>query len=91
MTVSDLNFPLSVNDESYEATVSLSPLPQPVEAEPTILQLPVAQQAITPEMIRASHWPSVHSLPPTRSMSSATTATRSSPVRLTLCPLTALP
>lgn len=53
MTVSDLNFPLSVNDESYEATVSLSPLPQPVEAEPTILQLLVAQQAITPEMIQS--------------------------------------
>ncbi|MDE7148485.1 MAG: DUF4831 family protein, partial [Duncaniella sp.] len=53
MTVSDRNFPLSVNDDSYEATVSLSPLPQPVEAEPTILQLPVAQQAITPEMIQS--------------------------------------
>lgn len=53
MTVSDQNFPLSVNDDSYEATVSLTELPQAVEAQPTILQRPVAQQAVTPEMIQS--------------------------------------
>ena len=53
MTVNDQNFPLSVNDDSYEASVELSELPQPVVAEPTILQRPVAQQAVTPEMIQS--------------------------------------
>lgn len=53
MTVSDQNFPLSVNDDSYEATMTLTPLPEAVKAEPTILQRPVAQQAVTPEMIQS--------------------------------------
>lgn len=53
MMVSDSNFPLSVNDEGYEALVELTELPEAVKAEPTVLQKPIAQQAITPEMIQS--------------------------------------
>lgn len=51
--VSDDNFPISINDESYDGDVVLTPLPKSVAAEPTILQKPVAQQAMTPEMIQS--------------------------------------
>lgn len=51
--VSDDNFPIAINDESYDGEVSLTPLPQSVAPEPTILQKPVAKQAMTPEMIQS--------------------------------------
>ncbi|MDE5649529.1 MAG: DUF4831 family protein, partial [Duncaniella sp.] len=51
--VSDDNFPIAINDESYDGDVVLTPLPKSVAAEPTILQKPVAQQAMTPEMIQS--------------------------------------
>ncbi len=53
MMVSDDNFPLSINDESYDAEVELSAVPEAVAAKPTILQSRVAQQAMTPEMIQS--------------------------------------
>lgn len=53
MMVSDGNFPLSINDEDYDATVNLTPLPMEVAPEPTILQTPAAQQAVTQEMIQS--------------------------------------
>lgn len=53
MMVSDENFPLSINDESYEAEVEVTPIPKAVAPAPTILQQPVAQQAMTPEMIQS--------------------------------------
>ncbi len=52
--VSDKNFPIAINDESYDGEVTLTPLPENVEPEPTILQTPVAQQAMSPEMIQSS-------------------------------------
>ncbi len=51
--VSDDNFPIAINDESYDGEVSLTPLPQSIAPEPTILQKPVAKQAMTPEMIQS--------------------------------------
>lgn len=51
--VNDRNFPLSINDESYAPAVAAAALPQPVEAVPTILETPVARQAVTPEMIQS--------------------------------------
>ncbi len=53
MMVSDSNFPLSINDETYEAAVELTPLPKAVAPAPTVLQKPIAQQAVTPEMIQS--------------------------------------
>lgn len=53
ITVNDKNFPVSINDESYSGEVDLTPLPKAVEAQPTVLQKPVAQQAMTPEMIQS--------------------------------------
>ena len=51
--VYDKNFPVAINDESYSGEVTLTPLPKAVEAEPTVLQKPVAQQAMSPEMIQS--------------------------------------
>lgn len=53
MMVSDKNFPISINDDGYEPEIELAELPEAVEAKPTILQLPVAQQVMTPEMIQS--------------------------------------
>ncbi|MCM1355726.1 MAG: DUF4831 family protein [Staphylococcus sp.] len=53
MMLSDENFPLSVNDEDYDAEITFTELPKAVPAEPTVLQRPVAQQAMTPEMIQS--------------------------------------
>ncbi|MDE5962097.1 MAG: DUF4831 family protein, partial [Duncaniella sp.] len=53
MMVSDSNFPLSINDEAYEAAVELTELPKAVAPAPTVLQKPIAQQAVTPEMIQS--------------------------------------
>ncbi|MCM1337250.1 MAG: DUF4831 family protein [Candidatus Amulumruptor caecigallinarius] len=46
--------PLSVNDESYQPAVKADPLPQAKEAAPTILDLPVARQALTEEMMQST-------------------------------------
>lgn len=54
MTLTDSNFPLSVNDETYVPTVNRPQLPKAVAAKPTILQTAVAQQAVTPEMIQST-------------------------------------
>lgn len=51
--VNDENFPLAINDEGYDGAPDLSPLPAAVAPEPTVLQRPVAQQAVTPEMIQS--------------------------------------
>lgn len=51
--VSDRNFPLSINDDAYDAAVVTTPLPEAVEAQPTVLQLPVARQAVTEEMLQS--------------------------------------
>lgn len=53
LMLDDRGFPLSVNDDTYEPEVKLAPLPEAVEPEPTILELPVARQAVTPEMIQS--------------------------------------
>lgn len=47
------NAPLSINDEAYKPTTALTPLPEPVAAKPTILELPVARQAQTEEMLQS--------------------------------------
>lgn len=51
--VNDKNFPVAINDETYSGEVTLTPLPEAEEAEPTVLQKPVAQQAMSPEMIQS--------------------------------------
>ncbi len=51
--VNDNNFPISINDEEYSPDLSLTPLPQAVEPEPTILERPEAKRAVTPEMIQS--------------------------------------
>lgn len=53
INVSDRGFPLSINDENYRGEVATTDLPRAVAADPTILQLPVARQAVTPEMIQS--------------------------------------
>ncbi len=53
MTVSDSNFPMAINDDSYEPDTELLPLPGAVAPQPTILERPVARQAVTPEMIQS--------------------------------------
>ncbi|MCM1162956.1 MAG: DUF4831 family protein [Muribaculaceae bacterium] len=51
--VSDQGFPLSINDDSYDAAVSQPQQPKAVKAVPTILETPEARQAVTPEMIQS--------------------------------------
>ena len=51
--ISDSNFPLSINDDAYTATVTTTPLPETIEAQPTVLELPVARQAVTEEMLQS--------------------------------------
>lgn len=53
MMLSDSNFPISINDENYKPDNASTPLPKAVAAKPTVLQLPIAQQAVTPEMIQS--------------------------------------
>lgn len=53
MLMDSNNFPLTVNDEDY--TPAPAPeLPTSKKAEPTILQTPVASQAMTEEMLRST-------------------------------------
>ncbi len=47
------NFPVAVNDEEYTPAVTLTPLPEPVAPQPTILERPEARQAVTPDMIQS--------------------------------------
>lgn len=54
MTVSDSNFPLSVNDDTYVPEINLTPLPEAVAPQPTVLELPVARQAVTSDMIQST-------------------------------------
>lgn len=53
ITVNDDNFPVSVNDEAYDGAITEVTLPEAVPAEPTVLERPVARQAVTPEMIQS--------------------------------------
>lgn len=52
MILDDNNFPLSINTESV-APVNVAELPQPQEANPSILQSAVARQAVTEEMMQS--------------------------------------
>ena len=45
--------PLSINDENYEGDEPEVSLPAPVAPAPTILDLPVARQAVTADMIQS--------------------------------------
>lgn len=51
--VSDAGFPISINDDEYQPQAPEVTLPQPVAAEPTILESREARQAVTPEMIQS--------------------------------------
>ncbi len=53
ITVNDANYPIAINDDSFDGEIEAVELPQPVPAEPTILEKPVARQAVTPEMIQS--------------------------------------
>lgn len=53
ITVNDENFPIAINDDSTDGNVVEVEKPQPVEAQPTILERSVARQAVTPEMIQS--------------------------------------
>jgi len=53
ITVNDVNYPIAINDDSFDGEIEAVELPQPVPAEPTILEKPVARQAVTPEMIQS--------------------------------------
>lgn len=52
MLVNDNNFPLTVNTEEV-ATTTVVELPVAKEMEPSILELPVANQAVTAEMLQS--------------------------------------
>lgn len=54
MLLSDSGMPLSVNDETYAPATKGNPLPEAREAAPTILDLPVARQALTEEMMQST-------------------------------------
>lgn len=51
--VTDSNFPVSVNDDSYIPEADFLPLPVAVAPQPTILERPEAKRAVTPEMIQS--------------------------------------
>lgn len=53
ITVNDANYPIAINDDSTDGSVEEVEKPQAVEAQPTILERPVARQAVTPEMIQS--------------------------------------
>ncbi|WP_280121924.1 DUF4831 family protein [Duncaniella muricolitica] len=53
ITVNDSNYPIAVNDDSSDGSIEPIDRPQAVEAQPTILERPVARQAVTPEMIQS--------------------------------------
>lgn len=51
--VDSRNLPISINDESYEPVHEQVTLPVARKADPTILELPVARQAQTEEMLQS--------------------------------------
>lgn len=51
--VDEQNAPLSINDDTYKPVTDADPIPEPQEAKPTILELPVARQAQTEEMLQS--------------------------------------
>lgn len=53
MMVSDEGFPVSVGDPDYDGVTDTPALPKAVAPEPTILETPEAQRAVTPEMIQS--------------------------------------
>ncbi len=53
INVSDEGFPLSINDESYDGDPAKPRELRAVPAEPTILEQPVARQAVTSDMIQS--------------------------------------
>lgn len=53
ITVNDDNYPVAINDDSYDGVIPEVEKPEVVEAVPTILERPVARQAVTPEMIQS--------------------------------------
>lgn len=53
ITVNDDNYPVAINDDTYDGVIPEVEKPEAVEAELTILERPVARQAVTPEMIQS--------------------------------------
>lgn len=53
ISVDDDNFPVAINDEGDEDSYGNVVLPKAVAPQPTILERPVARQAVTPEMIQS--------------------------------------
>lgn len=53
VAVDDSNFPVSINDDGYEPETSGVVKPVRVAPEPTVLERPIARQAVTPEMIQS--------------------------------------
>lgn len=53
MMLSDRNFPLALNDEEYQPATAPAPILRAEAAKPTILELPVASQAVTEEMLQS--------------------------------------
>lgn len=53
MLVTERGFPVAINDDGYEPESDLLPLPQAVAPAPTILDTPVALQAMTEEMVQS--------------------------------------
>lgn len=53
IVINDRDFPLAVNTEEI-FTPESQDLPQPIEAQPTILQSPAATQAMTAEMLQST-------------------------------------
>ncbi|MDE6378749.1 MAG: DUF4831 family protein [Duncaniella sp.] len=53
ITLTEWGTPLAINDENYSADTPDVDLPVAVPAAPTILELPVARQAVTADMIQS--------------------------------------
>lgn len=54
MLLSESGMPLSVNDDTYQPSAKSRAIPEAREAQPTILDLPVARQALTEEMMQST-------------------------------------
>lgn len=53
MTLTPEGFPVAINDVTYQPAAPAAPTLEPVQAAPTILELPVARQAVTEDMLRS--------------------------------------
>ncbi len=53
MLINENNTPVSVNDESYNPSYGEAELPEARKAQPTILELPEARQAMTEDMLQS--------------------------------------